>query len=207
VAWNPNFARPAAGRLAVGSGWDNGRRHGAIDILVPVGTPVYAMADGEVIRATATDSGDAGIWAAIRHPQLGGAVTRYMHFSKNLVKLGDRVRRGQQIGFSGNTGRSSGPHLHLDIKVPEALLPAIQAAAGKPADGWLPYHSPYGWGVPAEPWVPIDSYRASTAAEDAKLGVKLYPEMPHGGLLKLALAGFAAWGLWRLWGRRRALRS
>ena len=202
MAWDPDFGRPADGKLAVGSGWAadrGGKYHGAIDILIPVGTPVRAVADGVVIRATQTDSGDAGIWVALRHDQLGGVVTRSMHFSKNLVKLGDRVRKGQQIGFSGNTGRSSGPHLHFDIKVPEAMLSVIAAAAGKPATGWLPNQSPYGWGVPAEPWIPVDSYRASTAAEDARLGVKLYSEMPHGGFfVKLLLAGFVAWGGYKL---------
>lgn len=205
MSWSPNFGRPAAGVLKVGSGYwavRGSTHHGAIDIPMPVGTPIYAMQSGKIVRADQTDRGDAGIWAAIQHGD--GSVTRYMHFSKNLVREGDFVRKGQQIGVSGNTGSSSGPHLHIDIKVPEALLPSIQAAAGKPTVGWIPPKLGFAYGVPAEPWVPVDSYRDTTIAEARKLGIPLYAEMNHGSLLTLVLGGFVLWGGWKLWKAYRA---
>lgn len=203
MAADLDFGRPADGVLKVGSGWwadRGGRRHGALDLGMPVGTPVRAVQSGVVIRSQATPSGDAGIWVAIQHPHLGGIITRYMHFSRVAVAEGAVVRKGQVIGYSGNTGSSSAPHLHFDIKAPEAMLVPIAAAAGKPSTGWLPYQSGYGYGVPAEPWVPVDSYRDDTRANAAKYGIPLYDQMPHGivALLKLGIVGFIGWGAWKL---------
>jgi murein DD-endopeptidase MepM/ murein hydrolase activator NlpD len=201
MAFSPDFGRPAAGHLKVNSGWwaDRGtRKHASLDIPLKVGTELYALDSGVVTRAVAVDNGDAGIWAAITMPQHGGLVSRHMHMSELLVKLGDRVQKGQVIGRSGNTGHSTGPHLHLDLKAPAALLPAVaSSAAGKPSSGFGPLQDPYGYGIPGEPWVPVDEYRSDTLANAKKLGIPLYAEIPHGGggfILKLVLAAFVAWG-------------
>src|SRR5690606_4256883 len=103
----------------VSSGWSRprgDRLHRALDIPLPVGTPVRAVDGGVVVRVQRVDTGDAGRWIAIRHPS--GLTSRYLHLSRTLVDLDDQVARGDVIGFSGDTGNSAGPHLHLDLRLP-----------------------------------------------------------------------------------------
>ncbi len=88
-----------------------GESHPGIDIAVPPGTEVKASADG-IVRV-AEDVGDLGLLVEIEHKL--GFVTRYGHNSKLLVKKGDRVFQGDVIALSGNTGVSTGPHLHFEI--------------------------------------------------------------------------------------------
>jgi len=92
--------------------------HNGIDIPFPTGTPIRAIADGYVI--TARFSSSAGNWIQIDHgiiPGIGHVISEYMHNSRNLVAVGQRVEAGQVIGEVGSTGRSTGPHLHLGIRV------------------------------------------------------------------------------------------
>jgi hypothetical protein len=79
--------------------------------------PVYAAAAGKVIFAEYEypDATDHGYGKMVMIEHRGGYVTLYGHFSKLLVKAGSRVRRGEQIGISGNTGHSTGPHLHFTV--------------------------------------------------------------------------------------------
>lgn len=167
----------------VTSGWGRprpgGREHAGLDFSVPVGTPVLALADGEVIRAQHTASGDAGIWVAVKHAK--GWVSRYMHFSRTAVKLGDRVRKGQIVGYSGNTGLSSGPHLHLDLKIDPARLPEVAFEVGTPKGGFHKDLPPYGAGVPGEPWVPIpmDRFLARVLDDAAVSGVPFWARRPR----------------------------
>ena len=128
-------ADPFTGQLAM---------HAGIDFAAPVGTPIYAAAGGVVASAE-------------RHPEFGNVVridhgnglqTLYAHTMRFIVKAGDIVRKGQQIGFVGTTGRSTGPHLHFEVHVngvPQnplrylasakpgsplaSLAPAVEAAA------------------------------------------------------------------------------
>lgn len=101
-----------------GFGWrvdpivGTGAMHEGIDFAAEVGTPVIAAAGGVVV-------------AAEMHPQYGNLVeidhgndfsTRYAHLSKLSVKVGQVVRRSQKIALSGNTGRSTGPHLHFEVR-------------------------------------------------------------------------------------------
>jgi hypothetical protein len=86
--------------------------HGAIDIGVPTGTNVYAAKDGTVTIACFDDS--AGNMIEIDHG--GGFVTRYYHNSQLLVSVGDTVTQGQVIAKSGNTGTSTGPHVHFETR-------------------------------------------------------------------------------------------
>ena len=94
-------------------------RHGAamhpgIDLAAPYGTPVYATADGTVLRA-GWNSGGYGNLVEIDHGR--GIVTRYGHMSKVIVSEGQHITRGQQVGYVGSTGRSTGNHLHYEVRI------------------------------------------------------------------------------------------
>lgn len=88
--------------------------HEGVDFGAPIGTPVYSAGDGVITRAGI--AGGYGNVVDIDHG--GGWSTRYGHLSRFAAGLsvGDRVRQGQTIAFSGNTGRSTGPHLHFEIR-------------------------------------------------------------------------------------------
>jgi murein DD-endopeptidase MepM/ murein hydrolase activator NlpD len=90
------------------------RMHGGIDLAGPLGTPIYATADGIVGRSE-WNSGGYGNLVEINHGQ--GIQTRYGHMSRRLVEAGTRVRRGQLIGLMGSTGRSTGSHLHYEVRI------------------------------------------------------------------------------------------
>ncbi len=95
------------------------RSHNGVDLAGASGTPVYATADGLVSRADRF--GSYGNYIAIEH---GGELqTRYAHLSGFEVSAGQRVVKGQLIGYVGSTGRSTGPHLHYEVRV-----------AGEPVD-------------------------------------------------------------------------
>lgn len=87
--------------------------HGGLDIANRVGTPVIAPADGIVVRADA-DTG-LGKTVAISHGY--GIKTTYGHLSEIKVRTGQKVKRGTEIGTMGNTGRSTGPHLHYSVSL------------------------------------------------------------------------------------------
>ncbi|MFD2613862.1 M23 family metallopeptidase [Paenibacillus gansuensis] len=87
--------------------------HGGIDFGGPVGSPVYSTADGVVVEAGEDKA--RGLNIVVEHKQ--GLRTWYMHLSKLQVEQGDTVQKGQTIGLLGNTGRSTGPHLHYEILV------------------------------------------------------------------------------------------
>lgn len=86
--------------------------HNGLDIAVDFGTPVVATADGIVIWA-ASHAGYGNL-VAIYHSN--GITTRYGHLAKITVEPGQRIRRGDQIGHAGSTGRSTGPHVHYEIR-------------------------------------------------------------------------------------------
>lgn len=88
------------------------KRHNGIDIGAPIGTPVYASADGQVLRATR----DREFGNVIEVAHADGYVTTYGHLSELLTKKNARVKRGQEIGRVGNTGlRCAGAHLHFGV--------------------------------------------------------------------------------------------
>jgi murein DD-endopeptidase MepM/ murein hydrolase activator NlpD len=101
----------ADGRITQGIHGYNG-----IDIGAPIGTPVLAAADGEVIIVKGKNAwnGGYGNYIVIKHDN--GTQTLYAHLDKNLVSVGDHVSQGEKIGLSGNTGRSTGPHLHYEVR-------------------------------------------------------------------------------------------
>jgi murein DD-endopeptidase MepM/ murein hydrolase activator NlpD len=86
--------------------------HPGVDIAIPVGTPVRAAGGGTVALAGVSD--DYGMFVLIRHPD--GYETMYGHASRVLVHDGDAVAAGQVIALSGNTGRSTAPHLHFEVR-------------------------------------------------------------------------------------------
>lgn len=89
------------------------RQHQGIDLAAPSGTPVYATADGVVGRADWYSS--YGLYISVNH---GAAMeTRYAHLSRLAVTAGDFVKKGDIIGYVGSTGRSTGPHLHYEVRV------------------------------------------------------------------------------------------
>ena len=88
--------------------------HGGIDLAGPVGTPIYATADGMVAKAE-WNNGGYGNLVEISHGQ--GIQTRYGHLSRIAARAGSRVRRGELIGYMGSTGRSTGSHLHYEVRI------------------------------------------------------------------------------------------
>ena len=86
--------------------------HKGMDFTAPRGTAIYATSAGDVIRAHNSSSG-YGKHIRINHGY--GYVTLYAHLSKYNVRKGQKVKRGDIIGFVGNTGRSQAPHLHYEV--------------------------------------------------------------------------------------------
>ncbi|MFK8185189.1 MAG: M23 family metallopeptidase [Phormidesmis sp.] len=91
----------------------NGRVHLGVDVGGPLGDPIFA-ADGGVISIDDHGNDSWGLHITIDH---GDSTTLYGHLNSVLVKQGDRVAKGQQIGLLGSTGKSSGPHLHFEVIV------------------------------------------------------------------------------------------
>lgn len=102
-----------------------GRPHGGVDFRGKVGTPIFALQDGTVVLAKSMYY--EGNFTIIDH---GNKIyTLYMHQSEINVKEGDKVKRGQEIGKVGNTGMSTGPHLHLGAKVADVLVNPLSIIA------------------------------------------------------------------------------
>lgn len=97
-----------------GAARSEGRRHQGIDIMAPHGAPVLAVADGEIIRFWNSELGGVSIYQADANGEL---VYYYAHLSARAdnIKEGDRVRQGQVIGYVGQTGNASTPHLHFEM--------------------------------------------------------------------------------------------
>ncbi len=100
------------GRVSSKFGWRGKRMHKGIDIAAKRGTPVYAVDDGIVERSKYVRG--YGKLVEISHSEMYS--TRYGHNSKNLVQKGDVVFKGQVIALVGSTGRSSGPHVHFEVR-------------------------------------------------------------------------------------------
>ena len=110
----PTYIKPlSGGRFSSGFKWRWGRQHKGIDWATPVGTSIFASCGGTVTQAGWFSS--YGNCVTIRHPD--GNQTRYAHLSRVLVSVGESVEQGERIALSGNTGRSTGPHLHFEIIV------------------------------------------------------------------------------------------
>ncbi len=107
------FVMPARGAFTSGFGSRWGTFHNGIDIAGPIGTPIYAVANGTVIDAGPAEG--FGLWVRIRHDD--GSITVYGHMYDFFVSRGERVPAGMQIARMGNRGDSTGPHLHFEVIV------------------------------------------------------------------------------------------
>ena len=87
--------------------------HAGIDLAGPLGTPIYATADATVGRSRWANG--YGNLIELEHGK--GIQTRYGHLSRSIVKEGQNVKRGQLIGYMGSTGRSTGSHLHYEVRI------------------------------------------------------------------------------------------
>ena len=89
------------------------RQHKGVDLAQPMGSPVYATADGMVSKADWFSS--YGLFISLEHG--GNIQTRYGHLSRLNVAAGQTVHKGDLIGYVGTTGRSTGPHLHYEVRI------------------------------------------------------------------------------------------
>lgn len=103
-SFNPARRHPITGRVSP---------HNGVDFAMPTGTPVLSTGDGIVTRVL--NHPFAGKYIEIQHG--GQYLTRYLHLHRHLVRRGQRVKRGERIALSGNTGRSTGPHLHFELHI------------------------------------------------------------------------------------------
>lgn len=196
----PSFGKPilnSGGRLVVTSGWGSDRSyrggvHNGLDAPAKVGTPVYAMASGTVVTVADWEA-DGGKAIVIEH--LPGLKTRYLHLDRQLVTRGQRVTRGQLIGYSGATGiATSQAHLHFDIRGTSDWVAEYVRRFGKPTP-WPGEVTSGGYGIPGEPLVPVDQWAPAVVASAKSRGVPLYAGV---GLVGLALvAGVAVFLLAR----------
>lgn len=115
VALGVNLIKPVSGSVTsrFGSRW--GKTHKGIDIGAPKGTPIKAAASGTVVSSSTGYNGGYGNCVVISHGN--GIETAYGHCSALYVKVGQKVSQGQVIAGVGNTGRSFGNHLHLEIRI------------------------------------------------------------------------------------------
>jgi len=124
------FAMPvtAAFRFTSGFGTRWGRLHAGTDFAAPIGTPIYSTADGVVTEA----GWSSGYGRLIKIQHEFGIETRYAHLNSIRVQAGQRVSRGERIGDMGNSGRSTGSHLHYEVRVGgQPINPMIYIRAGE----------------------------------------------------------------------------
>lgn len=108
-----DLAIPTIGKVTSEFGLRHGRPHKGIDIFAKTGTPIYAVLDGVVVYSGV--QGNYGNVIVLEHPDF--VMTVYAHNSINLVKVDEKVSKGQLIGYVGSTGNASGPHLHFEYRI------------------------------------------------------------------------------------------
>jgi len=192
----PSFTSPIPAAL-ITSGWGapreyRGGTHAGLDFKAPIGTPVKAIEAGTVFRAKNVSNSYAGKWVGLRH---GGFASRYLHLSNVAVSVGQKVSKGQIVGYSGDTGISqSAPHLHFDLSWEASQHPLIPF--GLPATGdWAPLPL---WYIPAEPFVP-GNYSEKVITQAKSKGLSIASGWAYTGLATVAAGGAALW--W--WLRRK----
>jgi murein DD-endopeptidase MepM/ murein hydrolase activator NlpD len=104
---------PVSSKFGYRTSVGKAHNHKGTDFAVPVGTPVKAPQSG-TIQSAGTNGGHAGTFVILN---AGGTTHKFFHLSKLLVKTGDTVKQGQTVALSGNTGNSTGPHLHWEKHV------------------------------------------------------------------------------------------
>lgn len=111
------YVWPLIGPITSDFGWRRLGWHNGVDIAAPIGTPIRAAGSGVIVFAAAR--GGYGRLIIIDHGQHGGRnlATAYAHQSRFAVRVGQTVEAGEVIGYVGNTGRSTGPHLHFEVHI------------------------------------------------------------------------------------------
>ncbi len=113
------FHFPYQGRITSKYGIRRRRNHNGIDLSLKTGDPIYAAFDGK-IRYSKYNTGGYGNLIIVRHQN--GLETWYAHLSKSNVVENEYVKAGQVIGYGGNTGRSTGPHLHFEVRYADQVF-------------------------------------------------------------------------------------
>lgn len=135
--WRQQFLWPVTGRLSGLFGaqrvyrGEPGSYHSGVDVARPTGTPLMAPADGVVVLATPGEFTLEGRLLMIDHGM--GLNSAFLHMDRIDVREGDTVRRGQQLGTVGATGRATGPHMHWGMKWGDARIDPLLLAGPMPA--------------------------------------------------------------------------
>ncbi|EPB5634593.1 peptidoglycan DD-metalloendopeptidase family protein, partial [Escherichia coli] len=126
--FNPARLNPVSGKVSP---------HNGIDYSMPMNTKIVSVIDGKITRAEYNST--MGYFVEVTGK--AGVKTRYLHLNKILVTKGARVTRGGAIALSGNSGRSSGPHLHYELVINNNPVNSLAFRAAAPADNKLEQHA------------------------------------------------------------------
>ncbi|KMO95672.1 M23 family metallopeptidase [Streptomyces roseus] len=130
IAWQKPVARYTLSATFGKGGTMWSHKHSGQDFACPVGTPVKAASAGTVVKAGPNGGGDGPAYGnAIVIKHANNTYSQYAHLSKIQVRIGQKVGKGSQIALSGNTGNSSGPHLHFEIRTTPNYGSAVNPVA------------------------------------------------------------------------------
>lgn len=108
------FVIPVSGQVLSKFGYRDGKKHHGVDIQADSGTPIRAIADGDVVYSD-NELADYGNMIIVKHK--GNFTSVYAHNNRNLVTKGAKVKKGQEIATVGETGNATGPHLHFELRL------------------------------------------------------------------------------------------
>ena len=184
------------------SGWGAPREyrkgiHAGVDFPAAKGSPILAAADGTVVFVKNYSNSFAGKYPVVDHG--GGVLTRYLHADNVTAQVGQRVRRGDQLGTVGTTGTSrSAPHVHFDVKLTPEAMTAYTARFGQPPGGFSPSLTVAGRstrGAPAETFLDNVDWKPAGLAQSIAKGVVFYKPGATSFLVGATLA--AGFGLYK----------
>ncbi|MEU7063726.1 M23 family metallopeptidase [Streptomyces sp. NPDC053429] len=130
ATWNKPVASYTLSATFAQAGGLWAHKHSGQDFACPIGTPVHAASAGVVVKAGPNGGGDGPAYGnaiVIRHAN--NTYSQYAHLSRIQVRIGQKVAMGAQIGLSGNTGNSTGPHLHFEIRTTPNYGSAVNPVA------------------------------------------------------------------------------